>query len=103
MDRAILRMRGPRDPSNEDAPAEEVFPCEVCDLFEARPLERQGHRGGRGRGIVERIFGWMMRWRRLARDGRSRLDASKAVMPAAVKSLLLHCIGYCRMFRTPSR
>lgn len=46
------------------------------------------------RWIVERTFGWMMRWRRLVRDYEQRLDVSKATIPVALDSLLLHRIAH---------
>ena len=41
------------------------------------------------RWIVERTFGWMIRWRRLVRDNEKRLDFSVAALDVAMGELLL--------------
>ena len=41
------------------------------------------------RWVVERTFGWMMRWRRLVRDYERRIDVSTAMIHVAMGSLLL--------------
>src|SRR5690606_31691660 len=41
------------------------------------------------RWVVERTFGWMIRWRRLVRDYEQRLDVSEAMIHVAMGSLLL--------------
>ena len=41
------------------------------------------------RWVVERTFGWMIRWRRLVRDYEKRLDVSEAMIHVAMGSLLL--------------
>jgi putative transposase len=41
------------------------------------------------RWVVERSFGWMIRWRRLVRDFEQRLDAFEAMIHVATGSLLL--------------
>lgn len=41
------------------------------------------------RWVVERSFGWMMRWRRLVRDYEKRLDVSESMIYVAMSSLLL--------------
>jgi transposase len=41
------------------------------------------------RWVVERTFGWMMRWRRLVRDHERRFDVSKAMIHVAMGGLLL--------------
>ena len=46
------------------------------------------------RQVVERIFGWMMRWWRLVRDYEKRLDVSGAMIDVAVRSLLLRRISH---------
>ena len=46
------------------------------------------------RWVVERTFGWMMRWRRLVRDYEQRLDVSKAMIHIALSSLLLRRIAH---------
>jgi putative transposase len=44
------------------------------------------------RWVVERSFGWMMRWRRLVRDYEKRLDVSESMIYVAMSSLLLRRI-----------
>lgn len=39
--------------------------------------------------VVERTFGWMMRWRRLVRDYERRIDVSQNMIYIAMSSLLL--------------
>jgi putative transposase len=46
------------------------------------------------RWVVERIFGWMTRWRRLVRDYETRLDVSEAMIHVAMGSLLLRRIAH---------
>ena len=46
------------------------------------------------RWVVERTFGWLMRWRRLVRDYEQRLDVSKAMIHVAMGSLLLRRIAH---------
>lgn len=46
------------------------------------------------RWVVERTFGWMMRWRRLVRDYEQRLDVSEAMIQVAMGSLLLRRIAH---------
>ena len=41
------------------------------------------------RRVVERTFGWMTRWRRLARDDEARLDVSHAMIHVTMGSRLL--------------
>jgi len=41
------------------------------------------------RWVVERTFGWMIRWRRLARDFERRIDVFGGMMLIAMSSLLL--------------
>src|SRR5215217_1636081 len=41
------------------------------------------------RWVVERTFGWMMRWRRLVRDYERRIDVSHAMILVAVGGNLL--------------
>ena len=36
------------------------------------------------RWVVERTFGWMIRWRRLVRDYERRLDVSEAMIHVAM-------------------
>lgn len=46
------------------------------------------------RWVVERTFGWMIRWRRLVRDYEQRLDVSEAMIHVAMGSLLLRRIAH---------
>jgi transposase len=46
------------------------------------------------RWVVERTFGWLMRWRRLVRDYEQRLDVSKSMIHVAMGSLLLRRIAH---------
>jgi putative transposase len=46
------------------------------------------------RWVVERTFGWMMRWRRLVRDYEKRLDVSEAMIHVAMGGLLLRRISH---------
>jgi transposase len=41
------------------------------------------------RWVVERTFGWMMRWRRLVRDCERRCDVSEAMIHVSMGALLL--------------
>ena len=41
------------------------------------------------RWVVERTFGWMIRWRRLVRDYEARIDVSKAMILVAMGGNLL--------------
>ena len=45
------------------------------------------------RWVVERSFGWMMRWRRLVRDYEERCDVSEAMIHVGMGSLLLRRIS----------
>ncbi len=40
------------------------------------------------RWVVERTFGWMIRWRHLVRDYEKRIDVSTAMIHVAMGSLL---------------
>jgi transposase len=44
------------------------------------------------RRVVERTFGWLMRWRRLVRDDEQRLDVSQDMIYVAMSALLLRRI-----------
>jgi transposase len=46
------------------------------------------------RWVVERTFGWMIRWRRLVRDYEQRIDVSEAMIHVAMGSLLLRRIAH---------
>ena len=41
------------------------------------------------RWVVERTFGWMIRWRRLVRDYEQRIDVSKAMILVAMGGIML--------------
>lgn len=60
-----------------------------------RKLEdQQGFQPLPRRWVVERSFGWMMRWRRLVRDYEQRLDVSEAMIGVSMASLLLRRIAH---------
>lgn len=46
------------------------------------------------RWVVERTFGWMMRWRRLVHDYEQRIDVSEAMIHIALGSLLIRRIAH---------
>lgn len=46
------------------------------------------------RWVVERTFGWMIRWRRLVRDYEQRIDVSEAMIHVALGGLLLRRISH---------
>jgi putative transposase len=46
------------------------------------------------RWVVERTFGWMVRWRRLVRDYEARLDVPEAFIHVAMGSILLRRISH---------
>ena len=46
------------------------------------------------RWVVERTFGWMIRWRRLVRDYEKRLDVSEAMIHVAMGTLLLRRVAH---------
>ena len=41
------------------------------------------------RWVVERTFGWMIRWRRLVRDYERRIDVSTAMIHVAMGGVLI--------------
>lgn len=46
------------------------------------------------RWVVERTFGWMMRWRRLVRNYERRLDVSDAMTHLSMGALLLRRVAH---------
>lgn len=54
------------------------------------------------RRVVERPFGWMVRWRRLVRDYERRLDVSEAMIHVAMGALLLRRVAHPRMSNSHS-
>lgn len=59
-----------------------------------RKLEnRRGFQPLPRRWVVERGFGWVMRWRRLVRDCEERCDVSEAMIHVGMGSLLLRRIA----------
>ena len=59
--------------------------------------KRAGQRGFQvlpRRWVVERTFGWMMRWRRLVRDDEQRCDASEAMIHVGMGALLLRRVAH---------
>jgi putative transposase len=66
------------------------FVIEVVRRIDAEPRFKVVPR----RWVVERTFGWMMRWRRLVRDYEARLDVSEAMIHIALGGLLLRRIAH---------
>ena len=66
------------------------FVIEVVRRIDAEPRFKVLPR----RWVVERSFGWMVRWRRLVRDYEQRLDVSEAMIHVAMGSLLLRRISH---------
>lgn len=54
-----------------------------------RSEQQQGFAVQPRRWVVERTFGWMVRWRRLVRDYERRIDVSRAMIQIAMGGLLL--------------
>jgi putative transposase len=67
------------------------FVVEVVRRIDAEP----GFKVLPRRWVVERTLGWLMRWRRLVRDYKKHLDASRAMIHVAMGSLLLRRIAHC--------
>ena len=60
-----------------------------------RKLEgQQGFAVQPRRWVVERTFGWLIRWRRLVRDYEQRVDVSQNMIYIAMGSTLLHRIFF---------
>ena len=58
-----------------------------------RKLEgQQGFAVQPRRWVVERTFGWLIRWRRLVRDYEKRIDVSQNMVYLALSSTMLHRI-----------
>jgi transposase len=66
------------------------FVVEIVRRIDAEP----GFKVVPRRWVVERTFGWMMRWRRLVRDYETRCDVSEAMIHVALGSLLLSRIAH---------
>jgi transposase len=58
------------------------------------PSDQNGFRPLPRRWVVERTFGWMMRWRRLVQDYEERCDVSEAMIGVAMSSLMLRRIAH---------
>ena len=54
-----------------------------------RSDDQQGFQVLPRRWVVERTFGWMIRWRRLVRDYEQRIDVSEAMILVAMGGNLL--------------
>ena len=63
----------------------------IVEIVKRSPLQK-GFAPLPTRWVVERTFGWMMRWRRLVRDYEERLDVSEAMIQIAMASQLLRRI-----------
>ena len=61
--------------------------------FVAEIIRRSGDQKGfkvlPRRGVAERTFGWMIRWRRLVRDYEQRIDVSQAMIMVAMGGSML--------------
>jgi len=44
--------------------------------------------------VIERTFGWMMRWRGLVRDYEQRCDVSESMIPISMGGTLLRRIAH---------
>jgi transposase len=53
-----------------------------------------GNGAAKGGGVVERSFGWMMRWRRLVRDYEERCDVSEAMIHIGMGALLFRRVAH---------
>lgn len=60
----------------------------IVEIVKRHPLQK-GFEPLPNRWVVERTFGWMMRWRRLVRDYEERLDVSESMIQIAMASQLL--------------
>ena len=54
-----------------------------------RSDDQKGFKALPRRWVVERTFGWMIRWRRLVRDYEKRIDVSKAMILVAMGGNML--------------
>jgi transposase len=54
-----------------------------------RSEQQRGFQALPRRWVVERTFGWMMRWRRLVRDYEKRIDVSTAMIHIAMGGILI--------------
>jgi putative transposase len=55
---------------------------------------QQGFQVCQHRWVVERTFGWMTRWRRLARDYERRRDVSEAMIHLGMGALFLRRLAH---------
>jgi len=60
----------------------------IVEIVRGLP-DKQGFQILPRRWVVERAFGWMIRWRRLVQDDGRRLDVSEAMIRISVGALLL--------------
>jgi putative transposase len=65
----------------------------VIEIVHKLP-HQQGFQPLPRRWVVERTFGWMLRWRRLVRDYEERCDVSEAMISVAMSSLMLRRIAH---------
>lgn len=54
-----------------------------------RSDDQKGFKALPRRSVVERTFGWMIRWRRLVRDFEQRIDVSQAMIMVAMGGIML--------------
>ena len=66
------------------------FVVEIVRRIDAEP----GFKVLPRRWVVERTFGWIIRWRRLVRDFEQRLDVSEVMIHVAMGSLLLRRVAH---------
>lgn len=67
-----------------DFTIEVIKRCDTAQGFQVLPR----------RWVVERTFGWMIRWRRLVRDYEQRIDVSEAMIHIAMASILIRRLAH---------
>ena len=91
MDQASLFADGAYDRRKLiDKAAFEDFVIEIVRRIDTEP----GFKVLPRRWVVERTFGWMIRWRRLVRDYEQRIDVSEAMILVAMGGILLRRIAH---------
>ena len=89
-----VREVGPRIAQvRAECRARSITPRSITPRIARRGVETS-ERLGRHRWVVERTFGWMIRWRRLVRDYERRLDVSEAMIHVAMGALLLRRVAH---------
>ena len=72
-----------------DFVAEVIRPCDGQKGFQVLHLSTEF-----GLRVVERTFGWMMRWRRLVREYEQRIGLLEAMIHVSIGSVLLRRIAH---------